>query len=155
MSTVQHASFTIERSYPAPRGRVFAAWADPEIKARWLDEPDEDVTEALASDFREGGRETASGRFEGKHYTYQAVYCDIVSGERIVTTYEMGVDGRRMSVSVATVEFADEGDGTRLVYTDQGAYLDGLDKPEWREQGTSSQLDRLGTLLADSATTGA
>lgn len=61
----------------------------------------------------------------------------------------MGVDGRRMSVSVATVEPADEGDGTRLIYTEQGAYLDDLDRPEWRERGTAGQLDRLGELLAD------
>ena len=26
---VTHASFTLERAYPVPPARVFAAWADP------------------------------------------------------------------------------------------------------------------------------
>ncbi len=146
MSTV-HATMTLERAYPVPRSRVFAAWADPEVKARWFGEPGSE-DEALVIDFREGGRETASGRFDGKLYTYEAVYRDIVDDERIVWTYEMAVDGQRMSVSVATVELTDEADGTRLVYTEQGVYLDGLDKPEWREQGTGDQLNRLGEVLA-------
>ena len=30
---VTHASFTLERAYPAPPARVFAAWADPAVKA--------------------------------------------------------------------------------------------------------------------------
>ena len=33
---VTHASFTLERSYPVPPGRVFAAWADPALKSRWF-----------------------------------------------------------------------------------------------------------------------
>ena len=33
---VTHATFSLERSYPAPPARVFAAWADPAAKARWF-----------------------------------------------------------------------------------------------------------------------
>jgi uncharacterized protein YndB with AHSA1/START domain len=33
--TVTHATFTMERNYQAPPDRVFAAWADPEVKVRW------------------------------------------------------------------------------------------------------------------------
>ena len=33
---VTHASFTLERSYPTPPARVFAAWADPALKSRWF-----------------------------------------------------------------------------------------------------------------------
>jgi hypothetical protein len=39
------------------------------------------------------------------------------------------------------------GDGTRLVLTEQGVYLDGLEDPGWREQGTGQQLDALATEL--------
>src|ERR1035437_9936389 len=33
---VTHATFSLERSYPVPAARVFAAWADPAAKARWF-----------------------------------------------------------------------------------------------------------------------
>jgi len=44
-------------------------------------------------------------------------------------SYEMHIDQARISVSLATTELRSERTGTRLIYTEQGAYLDGLDKP--------------------------
>lgn len=82
-------------------------------------------------------------------FTYDAQYRDIVDNERIVTTYEMSVDGRRMSVSVAAVELTATSAGTHLVYTEQGAYLDGLDNPKSRRTGTGSQLDNLAAVLKE------
>ena len=40
-------------------------------------------------------------------------------------------------------------DGTRLVLTEAGAYLDGRELPEWREEGTADWLDRLGRHLVE------
>ena len=48
----------------------------------------------------------------------------------------MHLDQRRISVSLATIEFEPAGDGTRLILTEQGVYLDGADQPAAREQGT-------------------
>jgi hypothetical protein len=45
--------------------------------------------------------------------------------------------------SPVSVEFTPDGDGTRLVLTEHGAYLDGLDQPSWREAGTKQQLAAL------------
>ena len=84
-------------------------------------------------------------------FTYDAQYRDIVENERIVTTYEMSMDDQRMSVSVATVELHATPAGTHLVYTEQGAYLDGLDNAESRRIGTTSQLDNLATVLKEQA----
>lgn len=42
--------------------------------------------------------------------------------------------------------------GTRLVLTEQGAYLDGHDTPESREQGTGALLDALAEELRRAAT---
>jgi len=56
-----------------------------------------------------------------------------------------------MSVSVATVELHATPAGTHLVYTEQGAYLDGLDNSESRRIGTASQLDNLATVLKEQA----
>jgi len=45
------------------------------------------------------------------------------------------------------VELSPAGDSTRLVLTEQGTYLDGLEQPSWREQGTGGWLDALGAEL--------
>jgi hypothetical protein len=61
----------------------------------------------------------------------------------------MHMDGKRISVSLATVELRAEGGGTRLKLTEQGAFLDGRDEPHTREGGTGSLLDKLGEVLAE------
>ena len=142
--SVEHATFVVERKYEVSPERAFAAWADPEAKARWYVDSDA----FLELDFRVGGRELHEGTdANGNAYTFQALYQDIVPGERIVYTYDMLLDDTRISVSLATVEFRPDGDGTRLVFTEQGAFLDGHDEPARREHGIGSQLDALGAQL--------
>ena len=110
--------------------------------------PDEWVSSGHELDFRVGGRERISGGEQGGPvFTFEARYADIVPDERIVTTYEMYQDDTRISVSLAAVEFQPAGAGTRLVYTEHGAFLDGHDTPAARERGTADLLDRLGVVL--------
>jgi uncharacterized protein YndB with AHSA1/START domain len=69
----------------------------------------------LELDFRVGGEESHSGTLpDGRVYTYQAVYQDIVRPRRILYTYEMLLDDSRISISLATAEFTPEHDDTRL-----------------------------------------
>ena len=82
-------------------------------------------------------------------FTYLARYQNIVPDRRIIFTYDMQMDDAPISVSVATVELKPERGGPRLVYTEQGAFLDGLDTPEQREQGTAEMLDALGKALTE------
>ena len=146
--SVTHATFTIERTYDAAPARVFAAYADPAAKARWFVGPDDWESSDHELDFRVGGREHVSGGPKGGPiHAYDAVYQDIVPDERIVSTYEMHMDQTRISVSLATTEFKPDGEGTRLVYTEQGAFLDGHDQSNYREQGTKDLLDALGAEL--------
>jgi uncharacterized protein YndB with AHSA1/START domain len=141
--SVTHATFVIERTYDTSPARVFAAWTQPAAKARWFARDAE-----FELDFRLGGQELNRGRApDGQVYSYEARFQDIVPGERIVYTYEMHSDETRISVSLATVEFKQDGAGTRLIYTEQGAFLDGHDTPAQREQGTGSLLDALGEEL--------
>jgi uncharacterized protein YndB with AHSA1/START domain len=139
--SVQHSTFVIERQYEASPEQVFAAWADPSAKAQWF--PKAEVFE-----FRVGGREfNRGGPPGGPIYTFDARYEDIVPDKRIVYSYVMDMDERRISASVVTVEFQRTETGTRLLYTEQGAFLDGLDAPEQREHGTKALLDKLGAVL--------
>jgi uncharacterized protein YndB with AHSA1/START domain len=138
--SVAHASFVIDRGYDAPPERVFAAWADPEAKARWFG----GAQRRFELDFQVGGRELSQGTGpDGNAYTYSALYQDIVPAERIIDTYGMLLGETRISVSVVTVEFRPERGGTRLVFTEQGAILGGHDDPALREQGTGGLLDAL------------
>ncbi|MFF7341044.1 SRPBCC family protein [Streptomyces sp. NPDC008163] len=149
--SVTHGTFVIERVYDAAPARVFAAWADPVAKTRWFNGT---AGTPMDLDFTEGGVERTSGGKEGGPvFTYEARFQDIVSGERIVSTNQMHADGTRISVNLVTVQFLPEGEGTRLILTDQGTYLDGHDNPEWRESGTRTQLDALATELGSPIST--
>jgi uncharacterized protein YndB with AHSA1/START domain len=145
--SVTHATFVIERTYAASPARVFGAFADSAIKARWFS-TDDAPSSHYELDFRVGGREVSRGsQPDGHTYLYEARFQDIVPDHRILTTYEMYMDDTRISVSVATVELKPEGSATRLVFTEQGAYLDGHDTPAQREHGTRELLDALGAEL--------
>jgi len=146
--SITHATFVVERTYPVAPARVFAAWADPTIKATWFGEPGENKSDTIEFDFRVGGREFNSGKApNGQSYSYDARYQDIVPDQRIVYTYEMHLDEARISVSLATVELVPAGAETRMTVTEHGAYLDGLDTPAAREEGTNWLLDQLGEAL--------
>jgi uncharacterized protein YndB with AHSA1/START domain len=145
-----HDTFTLDRHYDAAPARVFQAFADPDAKALWFAGPPGSTQEDVAFDFREGGRETmVTVLDDGNRIGFYMTYTDIVPDERIVYTYEMTMGGKRISVSVATVEIRPGANGgTDLVVTEQGVYLDGLDKPEFRREGTEQLLNALGESLA-------
>ena len=147
--TVVHDTFVIDRSYAAPPARVYNAFADAETKKQWWDDDDIEKDADHVIDFRVGGRESMSGSVpDGSAlFTFDALYQDIVENSRIVYSYEMTMNGQRISVSVATLEFLPDGDGTRLVLTEQGAYLDGLDTSAQREEGTRGLLEALAQYL--------
>jgi uncharacterized protein YndB with AHSA1/START domain len=152
---VIHDTFEIERTYPASPSRVFAAFASKEAKDAWgdtgdLGEPGPDAGDT-EFDFRIGGRERFGIGFQGTSFRYDALYYDIVPDQRIIYSYEMYANDARISVSVATIEFAATPEGTALTWTEQGAYLDGFDGPEapqLRRGGTAEMLDGLAKYLA-------
>ena len=147
--SVTHATFVIERTFDAASpARVFAAFADPTIKARWFTGPEAWGRDEHQFDFRVGGREISrGGPPDGQLITYDAVYQDIVPNERIISTYAMQVGETRISVSVHTIELEPEGSGTHLTLTEQGAYLDSFDNVGEREHGSRELMDALAAEL--------
>ena len=142
--SVTHASFTIERQYDARPDGVFQAFADPAIKARWFAGPEGWREIERSTDFRVGGREVnRGGPPDGPVHGFEALYHDIVSNERIVYAYSMYEGETRISVSLATIEFKSANGGTRLILTEQGAFLDGHEDPALREHGTRELLKAL------------
>jgi uncharacterized protein YndB with AHSA1/START domain len=144
--SVTHGDFTVERAYDVPPARAFAAWADPEIKRRWFGTPEKD-NPAHIFEFKVGGREYNAGKMGEDDYSYDVRYYDIVPDTRIVYAYDMHMNGKRISVSVAAVEFKAQGNGTLMTVTEHGAFLDGLDNVAQRESGTNWLMDQLGEEL--------
>ena len=105
-----------------------------------------------AFDFRVGGHERFGFGYQGVSYRYDARYYEITPGRRIIDSYEMYADEVRISVSIATIEFAGsaDGTGTSLTWTEQGAFLDGFDGPDassLRQGGTEAMLEGLAKYL--------
>ena len=147
--SVIHSTFVIERNYPAPPERVYAAFADPTRKRRWFVEGEGHEVEHYEMDFRVGGTERARFRFKagtplkGIACTNQTIYQDIVPNRRVVFASTMSVGEKCISASLATVEFLPSETGTELILTHQGAFFEGADGPEMREEGWRKLMGRL------------
>ena len=152
--SVVHGSFSIERNYSTAPQRVFAAWASQSEKNRWFGEGDDFLasTDEYTLDFRVGGRERHNGTLPGgRAFNYDAIYQDIVDDRRIIASYDVRIGGRRISVSLMTIEIsAHIPAGTRLVLTEQGAFLDGLDTNAQRAEGARDSLDNSASIYASS-----
>lgn len=147
--SVVHAEFHLERVYDSPVSRVWQALTELEAKARWFAGA-HDSWQVLERqiDVRVGGRERLKGRWDtGIVTTFDAIYQDVVPNERLVYCYQMFLDDRKISVSLATVQLQAAGRGTRLKVAEQGAFLDGYDDAGSRERGTAKLLDALGSSL--------
>ncbi len=152
-STLHH-TFSVERIYPRPAAKVFAALGDPDKKRRWFAESAHHDVEVFELDFRVGGRERATFRFKegtpfaGGAFGCDNIYLDIVDGRRVVMASMMEFGGHPISASLITFELLAEGPGTRLILTHQGAFFEGSDGPDRRHQGWRDILDRLDRELA-------
>lgn len=153
--TVSHGSFTLERDYPFPVEDVFAAWTTAEAKRGWFAQGDDfiDAVNEYNLDFRVGGVERLDARLvSGNRILIESVYRDIVENERIVATYDVVINDRKISVSLFSVELLATETGTHLITTEHGAFLDELDTGEQRQLGVESDLDHLAKYLERSKT---
>jgi uncharacterized protein YndB with AHSA1/START domain len=149
LETVGDREIRVERTFDAPRDRVFAAYTDPELIPRWWG-PREYTTRVVKMDVRTGGdwhfvHEDATG---GADHGFRGTYREVTPPERIVQTFEwLGMPGH---VSVETVEFEDLGDRTRVVTSSiyhTAEERDGMPLEEM-EAGLTETYDRLDEVLA-------
>ena len=143
-----HGVFSILRDFPHPPAALYRAFADEQAKARWFAGGDDWTLIQREMDVRVGGREIAKGRWKSGMVTcFEALYLDIVPGERLVYAYTMFLDERKISVSLATVEISALPAGARLKITEQGAFLDGYEDKGAREHGTRALVEKIATTL--------
>ena len=146
--TVHHATIVVDCRYDASPSRVFNAWANTAERAAW-DVPGDDWEIAEhEQDFRVGGREAS--RFGPKgdtRYSSEGRYLDIVPNARIVSAGTMHDGESRTSTTLCTIELLANGGGTRLILTDQSAFLDERESASDRESGWGAILDKLDAYL--------
>jgi uncharacterized protein YndB with AHSA1/START domain len=147
-----HATFHLTRTYPHPVQKVWRALTQPEAKEKWFGGGTSAQLEVLERhmDLRVGGTERLKGRWQGGTVSdFQAVYHDVIPSQRLVYSYVMHLNDKKISVSLATMELRAEGASTTLAVTEQGVFLDGYDDAGSREHGTGMLLDLLGASLED------
>jgi uncharacterized protein YndB with AHSA1/START domain len=102
---------TIERVVKAPRAKVYRAWLDPELLARWMG-PDDFSVLVASVDERVGGRhsvEMIDG--EGHHHQFESVITELVPDERIALIFRFHPEAEE---TLLTLTFADTDGGTAL-----------------------------------------
>lgn len=148
--SVEHTTFVIERMLPARPEHAFRFFAESTLKSLWNDcHPSWTVLEDR-SDFRVGGAEAKRWRTgEGDELTLLAYYLDIVPAVRIIYAFDMTLRGERLSASLATIEFVRDGVRTKMVFTEQMAWLGGPEAMRTRISGTGMGFDRLVDVISE------
>lgn len=144
MTGTLHRTFIVGRMLPGSPRHAFRFWSDPALKRAWTDcHADWEALEDRF-DFRSGGDEVKCWRMPGgAELAFRARYFDIEPARRIVYAFDMSVGSSRQSVSLATVELFAEGAETRMLFTEQIAFLGGEEALRSRIDGTAEGLDRL------------
>ncbi|WP_172173854.1 SRPBCC domain-containing protein [Brevibacterium sp. CT2-23B] len=140
--------FTIVREFAAPRARVWEAWTNPDVMARWF-HPETLVTprESVSVDLRVGGEYTYTMRIldTGQEFPTAGKYLHIDEPVRLDFTWgSPGEVDDAPRVSVALEEIG--ADRTRMTFTLTGLPNDsGEDASAY--DGWSSAFNELGTEL--------
>lgn len=148
LSTPSDREIASERIFEAPRERVFAAYTDPELIARWWG-PRGTSTSVEQMDVRPGGvwRFVIRNDSDGEQSAFKGVYREVTAPVRIVQTFEW--EGMPGHVVIETASFEALGERTRvrgvsLFHTSEerdGMLASGMEK------GLSDSHDRLAELL--------
>lgn len=150
LNRATHATIVIERNFPVPPQRVFAAFSDPIKKRKWFAEGEGFKVDSYELDFRVGGREITRMHFaEFPACTNDTYFLVIVPNQRLVFAYTMTMNGQAFSSSHATCEFVATADGTNMLFTEQAAFFEKSDGAKLREEGWRKLFAELARALAN------
>ena len=136
----------LSRHYPARREKVWRAWTDPQALSRWFGPGDTECVLRTELDVREGGRYHIAFRTDdGEQHDVSGVYQVVDAPRKLSFTWAWKSTPDR--VSLVTVEFAEEGGGTRMDFRHE-RFFDAQARDNHR-RGWTATLDKLGAALAD------
>lgn len=149
---VLHETIVIERTYDAAVARVFAAFADPVMRAKWGVPSDTAVIIYDEANFAIGGRDVFRCGAKGDpKYHGETRYLHIVPENHIVSSETIDADGKRLSASLTTVQLMPKGTQTKLTLTVQVAAFEGRDMIEGTKFGHNAALANLAKALSGAA----
>ena len=103
---------TVDRLIAAPREKVYRAWLDPAVLARWMGPDGSSVVDATVDERVGGAHHVELIGPDGSYYSFVSVIEELVPDERIVLTFTFDGDGED---TLLTLTFRDaEGGGTEL-----------------------------------------
>jgi len=139
-------TLTMTRRFAAPRERVFAAWTDRALVARWFGPVD--VTCTIHQwDARTGGAYSLTMHdADGDDMPLAGVFREIVPPERLVLTWVWGKGALAGRLTVLTLDFEAAGDATILHLSH--ALLPDDDWAHKHRTGWNSCFDSLNATLA-------
>jgi uncharacterized protein YndB with AHSA1/START domain len=149
-TTLCHGTFTLTRVLAASPARVFSAWSDPNLRARWFGGPPHKWTEVGRTlDFRTGGSEVVEGRLAdgGAPTLHEAQFHLVEPERRIIYAHNFHVSGVFHSVTLTSIELEPASGHTRVTYTEQIAFLNGSDGTADRRQAADQELSKLEKVL--------
>lgn len=113
-------ALNLRRTFKAPRERVFRAWTDPEMLAKWWG-PETRSCPFAELDPRPGGRwRTCMRDQDGDEAWVQGVYREVDPPARLVFTWaweDKGVPGHE---TLVTIDFLDRDGATEMIFTHEG-----------------------------------
>ena len=136
-------SLTLKRRIKAAPAKVFAAWTDPALMARWLG-PVGTVELTAKTDLRVGGRFEMKMKMPDDEHNVSGVYREIVPNQKLVFTWAWRTMPERESL--VTVELKPDGDGTLLTLTHSQFFDE--EARDRHEGGWSGTLGKLAQLFA-------
>jgi uncharacterized protein YndB with AHSA1/START domain len=114
VTTPSDREIHVERTFDAPRDRVWAAYSQPELLAQWWGRGNRVDIEKF--EFERGGHWRFVEHSDGETHGFEGRFREITPQERLVQTFEW--DGMPGYVTVDTATFVDLGDGRTKVVTD-------------------------------------
>ena len=141
--TATKPSLTIKRRLNAPPAKVYAAWTDPQMIARWFGPAGVESVEAK-TDLRVGGRYHITMHVPGDRHDVMGVYREVMPNEKLVFTWAWKSTPERESL--VTVTFKPDGQGTLLTLL-QEQFFD-AEARDRHQQGWAGAIDKLEKMFA-------
>jgi len=139
--TRPETTLRLERTFAAPREKVYAAWTTPEALTRWFGPSDDYTIVVDPFEPRPGGRYRIEMRHKGGAvHPITGVYQQLTPPSKLVFTWKWE-DAPERGDTLVTVELFEDGTGTRLVLTHER--FPDVPVREAHDKGWTASLDRL------------